>query len=200
MKEFLFTYKLTRVRQTNLPLSEKDRNKTENGSSLFEDFAYIDRENKTFLLGRLQRMQRNFDTGKSKITVDYKDTVSFDAKFLKEINLSFVQYQQTSESKYSLNTFEVSTVNASDVICHVNLMYQLGAYTLLEEGKTVIHEAIQKHFKIVLYHGIMRVAQQHDSVYLRNSMDDFLTVVPTVADNGRRVSTRTRKQIHYVSY
>ena len=118
-------------------------------------------------------MQRNFDTGKSKITVDYKDTVSFDAKFLKEINLSFVQYQQTSESKYSLNTFEVSTVNASDVICNVNLMYQLGAYTLLEEGKTVIHEAIQKHFKIVLYHGIMRVAQQHDSVYLRNSMDDF---------------------------
>jgi hypothetical protein len=88
------------------------------------------------------------DTGRfSKITVDYKDTVSFDANFLKEINLSFVQYQQTSESKYSLNTFEVSTVNASDVICHVNLMYQLGAYTLLEEEKTVIHEAIQNTFQ-----------------------------------------------------
>ena len=98
MKEFLFTYRLTRVRQTKLPLSERDRNRTENGLSLFEDFAYIDRENKTFRLGRLQRMQRIFDTGKSKRTVDYKDTVSFDANFLKEINLTFVQYQQTSES------------------------------------------------------------------------------------------------------
>ena len=66
MKEFLFTYKLTRVRQTNLPLSERDRNRTENGSSLFEDFAYIDRENKTFRLGRLQRMQRICNTGKVK--------------------------------------------------------------------------------------------------------------------------------------
>ena len=66
MKEFLFTYKLTRVRQTNLPLSERDRNRTENGSSLFEDFANIDRENKTFRLGRLQRMQRICDTGKVK--------------------------------------------------------------------------------------------------------------------------------------
>ena len=186
MKEFLFTYKLTRVRQTNLPLSERDRNRTENGSSLFEDFAYIDRENKTFLLGRLQRMQRIFDTGKSKITVDYKDTVSFDANFLKEINLSFVQYQQTSESKYSLNTFEVSTVNASDVICHVNLMYQLGAYTLLEEEKTVIHEAIQNTFQ-------NRPVSRHNarsSATRQRAFEEFdgrfsETVVSTVADNGR---------------
>jgi len=43
----------------------------------------------------------------------------------------------------------------------------------LRSKKLLFTRQFRIHFKIVLYHGIMRVVQQHDSVHLRNSMDDF---------------------------
>ena len=93
---------------------------TSDGLYLFGDFTFIDRHNKTFHVGRLQRMRRNFGTR----VVDYKDTVSFNEQYLKQISATFCQYYEVGELSYTLNGFKLISVLASDIIARVNLSYQ----------------------------------------------------------------------------
>ena len=112
-----FFSRLVRVRHKEAPQVSSTPTTSD---GLYGDFTFIDRHNKTFHVGRLQRMQRNFGTR----VVDYKYPVSFNEPYLKQITATFCQYYEVGELCYTLNGFKLVSVLASDIIVRVNLSYQ----------------------------------------------------------------------------
>ena len=119
---FVFSSTLVRVRHTETisQTSNESNTSDESGLYLFGDYAYTDKESKSFHVGRLQRMQRQFD----KRILDYKDTVSFRESYLKNISATFCQYSEVNDKCYILNDYRLVSVVASDVLSRVNLSFQ----------------------------------------------------------------------------
>ena len=186
--------RLVRVRQIQ---EEHPRRQTieEDGLSLFDDYAYLDRENKSFRIGRLQRMRRNINNR----CVEYKDTVSFSETYLSDIEASFIQYKQNeqNETVFSLKEFSVVSTKASDVITHVNLTYDNSdSYLLPENELKLIKSFVEKTFTKPK---TMRTQKAHRQVNSDFDGQFSVEVVPKASADGRRVSMRKRREKHYLS-
>ncbi|CAC5426552.1 unnamed protein product [Mytilus coruscus] len=180
--------RLVRVRQAALPdVAKSAQPGKETGINLFEDFAYVDRTAKTFQIGRIQRMQRTI------------------VIFLEDLQLTFSEYERIREDTYKINTFEIVSIRASEVICHVNLTFQSDVLILSAEELSVIEQSVAK--LINKHHGKTkegRATGQKRSVPHQNAFQDFEgsfaeVIIPSHSESDSRRSSRIRKQILYIT-
>ncbi|CAG2201629.1 unnamed protein product [Mytilus edulis] len=114
-------------------------------------------------------------------------------------------YERISEDTYKINIFEIVSITASDIICHVNLTFQSGVLILSAEELSVIEQSVEKLMNT--NHGKTkegRATGQKRSVSHQHAFQDFdgrfaEVVIPSHSESDNRRSSRIRKQIHYIT-
>lgn len=164
---------------------------------LFEDYAVIDRKDKSFLLGNLVRLQQQ---GKHGIQ-DYKKPVPYKDPKKSEITAYFQVYKETQQPfVYEQQVSPGCSVPFTDIMTHVNL-------TIMEDGKLQLPSAELEQITSEV-NKVFQPSPQHrqarrDRVSTQNLPDEGVTrtvIQPDVSQTeaqGIRRSTRTGTALHY---
>lgn len=193
--------RLTRVRQRQEYNTGQQRGTGHHGEEvmLFEDYAVIDRKDKSFLLGNLVRLQHQGKHG----VQDYKKPVSYKDPKKSEITAYLQMYKETNQpSVYEHQVSPGCSFPFTDIMTHVNL-------SIMEDGKLQLPSAEQEQITSEVQKLLQPAPQHRSSRRSRASTqtlpDEGVTrtvVQPDVSETeaqGIRRSTRTRTVLHYSS-
>ena len=139
-------FRLVRVRQRNeygnKGVSAVHSTSKETGESvcLFEEYAVINRRQKTFWIGQVIRMIHN---GK-----DYRRPVPFNDPHASDIVVHIVKFQSQASSETTLNkTCVIEKAQVSDILSHVEISFESpGVFTVEQNDIDHIKETIKEMF------------------------------------------------------
>lgn len=175
-----------------------------NHVALFEDYAVLDRENKTFRIGNLVRL---ICAGNRNVPIEYQRPVSYNDPKKQSITTYFQMYNPVEgpdgveqRGIYLLKTSELCTFPFADVLTHVNMSVgESNRYEIPSEELASIENEAARYLQPPPSRstGRSRVTTQlpSDDGIIR------LTVEATepVDSNGPRRSSRTRTAVLFNS-
>ena len=171
-------------------------------TTLFNDYAVLDRRNKSYVIGSLVRLVRVGDHGRQ----EYKRPVPYNDPKKESITCFFQVYNPIGQHAFEVTTAKLLEFPFKDILMHVNLAISDTADTLLipEEEHSEVKKSVEKVFRQPRPRTITNALESPSSStahqgYARR--DDGRVVVEVQpeqqTEGGPRRSTRKRNAIVY---
>ena len=190
----------TRLQRQEYRRSEGAPHPQDAGSSrvtLFNDYAVLDRRNKSYVIGSLVRLVRVGDHGRQ----EYKRPVPYDAPKKESITCFFQAYNLIGQNAFEVTTAKLLEFPFKDILIHVNLTISESTDTLLipEEEHSEVKKSVEKVFRQPRPRRTITNELESPS----SSSDDGRVVVEVQpeqqTEGGPKRSTRKRNAIFYDS-
>ena len=113
--------------------------------TLFNDYAVLDRRNKSYVIGSLVRLVRVGDHGRQ----EYKRPVPYDDPKKESITCFFQAYNLIGHNAFEVTTAKLLEFPFKDILTHVNLTISESTDTLLipEEEHSEVKKSVEKVFR-----------------------------------------------------
>lgn len=113
--------------------------------ALFNDYAVLERLNKTYVIGSLVRLVRVGDHGRQ----EYKRTVAYNDPKKESIKCFFQAYNKIGQNSFEVSTAKVVELPLTDILTHVNLVVSDAGNTLVipEEEHREVQQSVAKVFE-----------------------------------------------------
>ena len=172
--------------------------------TLFNDYAVLDRRNKSYVIGSLVRLVRVGDHGRQ----EYKRPVPYDDPKKESITCFFQAYNLIGQNAFEVTTAKLLEFPFKDILTHVNLTISESTDTLLipEEEHSEVKKSVEKVFRQPRRRTITNELESPSSSTADqgySGSDDGRVVVEVQpeqqTEGGPRRSTRKRNAIVYDS-
>ena len=113
--------------------------------ALFNDYAVVDRRNKTYVIGSLVRLVRVGDHGRQ----EYKRPVAYNDPKKESIKCFFQAYNKIGQNSFEVSTAKVVEFPFTNILTHVNLAVSDAGNTLVifEEEHREVQQSVEKVFE-----------------------------------------------------